>query len=135
MSIGNVSINVGTDSSNYNSFYGAGDPDATAEARFTGMNILSGVHAASDEQINAVNDRFEDVGNLQVVYNTANTNLTNAQNALDDLLGDLDATALLADKDDTAEAALGTADPAIQTEMDTAYGRLDAAQKAVDASQ
>ena len=64
VSIGNVSINVGTDSSNYNSFYGAGDPDATAEARFTGMNILSGVHAASDEQINAVNDRAVDITNL-----------------------------------------------------------------------
>ena len=61
VSIGNVSINVGTDSSNYNSFYGAGYPDATAEARFTGMNILSGVHAASDEQINAVNDRAVDM--------------------------------------------------------------------------
>ena len=39
--------------------YGAGDPDATAAARFTGMNILSGVHAASADQVNAVNDRFD----------------------------------------------------------------------------
>ena len=71
VSIGNVSINVGTDSSNYNSFVGAGDPDATAEARFTGMNILSGVHAASADQINAVNDRFDVVDDLRTAYNTA----------------------------------------------------------------
>ena len=84
VSIGNVSINVGTDSSNYNSFYGAGDPDATAEARFTGMNILSGVHAASDEQINAVNDRFDSV-DLQAAYNTARPILIPANRALDDI--------------------------------------------------
>ena len=101
MSIGNVSINVGTDSSNYNSFYGAGDPDATAEARFTGMNILSGVHAASDEQINAVNDRFDmstTSGRLQP---------RPRPRSLDELLDGADADELFSDVN-AAEVVLGT---------------------------
>ena len=103
VSIGNVSINVGPDSSNYNSFVGAGDPDATAEARFTGMNILSGVYAASADQINAVHDRFDSDSDkaLRSTYTTAKDNL-------DTLLGDRDSTALLAAVD-AAKAKLGAA--------------------------
>ena len=140
MSIGNVSINVGTDSSNYNSFYGVGYPDATAAARFTGMNILSGVHAESDEQINAVNDRF-DVVDLRTAYVTAQTNLVTAQTNLDDILGDNDPAELLVAVT-TAETALGTEDDPATEEVNEATGArfalanavaaVDAAQKVVD---
>ena len=73
MSIGTtVSIDVGAGTTNdYNTVGFNGDPDATAAARFTGMNILSGVHAASDEQINAVNDRFDIVEPFRTTYNAA----------------------------------------------------------------
>ena len=69
VSIGNVSIDVGPDSNNFNSFGGTGTtPDDTAATRFTGMNILSGVHAASADQLNAVNDRFDSVDDLRTAY-------------------------------------------------------------------
>ena len=95
------------------------------------MNILSGVHAASDEQINAVNDRFEDVSNLQVVYNTANTDLATAQGVVDDLLDGENSADLVKAVDD-AKAVLGTAEDT--ADDDTAYGRLAAAQEAVDSA-
>ena len=116
MSIGNVSINVGTDSSNYNSFVGAGDPDATAEARFTGMNILSGVYAASADQINAVNDRFDSIDDLRAVYNSAKAEV-------DRLLAGADADELYSGVN-AAKIVLGTAsvedDPATTDADETA---------------
>ena len=135
VSIGNVSINVGTDSSNYNSFVGAGDPDATAAARFTGMNILSGVHAASDDQINAVSDQFDVVDDLRIAYNTARAEL-------DEILGDDDPDELLADVTE-AETALGAPSVADDTDTDTdeaiaatgTYVALEAAQAKVDAAE
>ena len=56
-------------------------------------------------------DRFVDIGSLQVVYNTAKTNLTECPGQrVDDLLDGSDATDLLAMTLVAAEAALGTAD-------------------------
>ena len=73
VSIGNVTIDVGPriSGSDYNTVGFSGDPDATAAARFTGMNILAGVHAASDDQINAVNNNLVNVAALWASYNTA----------------------------------------------------------------
>ena len=131
VSIGNVSINVGPNSDDYNSFDGTGTPDATAAARFTGMNILSGVHAASDDQINAVSDRYEDISGLQIAYNTAQGSLTTAQGVVDDLLDGENSADLVKVVDD-AKAVLGTAEDT--ADDDTAYGRLAAAQEAVDSA-
>ena len=145
VSIGNVTINVGSDSSNFNSFVGAGDPDATAEARFTGMNILSGVYAASADQLNAVNDRFDSVDDLRTAYNTAKAEV-------DRLLGDADAieasgayvqyeAAILAHTnnltaaEETYDRAVAEArQPVIdaQTALDGAILALDMAQTALD---
>ena len=61
VSIGNVSIDVAPAGSDYNTVGFSGDPDATAAARFTGMNILAGVHAA-DDQINAVHNNISQYG-------------------------------------------------------------------------
>ena len=136
VSIGNVSINVGSDSSNFNSFVGAGDPDATAEARFTGMNILSGVYAASADQLNAVNDRFDSVDDLRTAYNTAKAEV-------DRLLGDADADELFSDVN-AAKVVLGTesvaadpdADPPVEAADATGtYIALEAAQAALDDAQ
>ena len=72
VSIGNVSIDVAPGSaSDYNTVGFSGDPDATAAARFTGLNILSGVHASSDALINSVNDRIVDVADLKANYDAA----------------------------------------------------------------
>ncbi len=146
VSIGNVNIDAAPGvASNYDTVGFSGDPDATAAARFTGMNILSGVHAASAEQINAVDDRF-DVVELQTAYNTAKTARDAAQTAFDELLGDRDADALFAAVT-TAETALGAAavadDPATDDvdeakaatgaylALQTAQEKLDAAEKAL----
>ncbi len=149
VSIGNVTINVGSDSSNFNSFVGAGDPDATAEARFTGMNILSGVYAASADQLNAVNDQFNIV-DLTTAKETAQTNLITAQTNLDEILGDNDPAELSADVTE-AETALGAsavADDPATTDVDeaklatgaylaveNAKAEVTTAQKALDAAQ
>ena len=75
VSIGDVTIDVAPAAgSDYNTVGFSGDPDATAAARFTGMNILAGVHAA-DDQINAVNNNLVNVAALWASYNTAKDNL------------------------------------------------------------
>ena len=141
VSIGNVNIDVAPGiASNYDTVGFSGNPDATAAARFTGMNILSGVHAASAEQINAVDDRF-DVVELQTAYNTAKTARDAAQVTVDELLGDRDPDTLFAAVT-TAETALGAVadDPATADVDETkaatgAYLALQGAQEKLDAAE
>ena len=137
VSIGDVSIDVAPGSaSDYNTIGFSGDPDATAAARFTGLNILAGVHASSADLINSVNDRIVDVADLKTNYDAA-------KETRDNLLGDNDPDELLADVTE-AETALGTA--SVADAPDTAdvdeskaatgtYVALEAAQAEVDAAE
>ena len=136
VSIGNVNIDVGPAAGiDYNTVGFSGDPDATAAARFTGMNVLAGVYAA-DDQINAVDNNQVNIAELWASYNTAKDNL-------DELLDGADPDELFADIT-AAEEALGTA--SVDDDPDTAdvdeskeatgtYVALEAAEAAVAEAQ
>ena len=129
VSIGNVSIDVAPAGSDYNTVGFSGDPDATAAARFTGMNILAGVHAA-DDQINAVNNNTANMAALWATYNTA-------KGDLDTLLDGADPDELFAAVS-AAEDALGTPDDPDTEDVDETSGlyvALAEAQAAVDEAQ
>ena len=129
VSIGNVSINVASAGSDYNTIGFSGDPDATATARFTGMNVLAGVHADAD-QMNAVNNNLINMAALWADYNTAKDNLAEVLDGddIDELTAAVTA----------AEDALGTPDDPATDDVDEtsgAYVALAEAQAAVAEAQ
>ena len=127
--IGNVSIDVAPEGTDYNTVAFSGYPDASAQARFTGMNILSGVHAP-DDQVNSVDNDIGNIVDLWAAYNTAKI-------GLDTALDGADRTELFAGIT-AAETALGVPDDPDTEDVNEATGpyvELSEAQAAVDAQQ